>query len=64
MSTDQESKASIVLIASLIRQLQARKFLGENDIAAIFGHADEALPGKQNPKLDAIWLNAQEIIAG
>jgi hypothetical protein len=63
MPADLESKAALVLVAALIRQLQMKRALGEADIAAIFGHADDSLPEKQNPNVDAIWVQAQEIIA-
>jgi len=63
MAVDLEAKAATVLVASLVRQLHTKKLLGEADIAEIFGHADETLSGKQDPKLDAIWVRAQEIIA-
>jgi hypothetical protein len=63
MPADLESEAALVLVASLIRQLQVNNALGEMDIAKIFGHADDALAKKRTPVLDALWVRAQEIIA-
>jgi hypothetical protein len=60
---DIEPKAALVLVASLIRQLQLKRLLVEADIATIFGHADDSLPEERNPDVDAIWIRAQEIIA-
>jgi hypothetical protein len=64
MAANHESKAAVTLTASLIRQLRIKRVLGEADLASIFGHADDVLPGKHNPSVDKIWVDAQEIIAG
>ena len=63
MPDDIESKTAIALVASVMRQLQMKHIFAEADIATILGHADDSLPGKQNPDVDAILVRAQEIIA-
>ena len=63
MPDDLESKTAIALVASLMRQLQKKNIFGDRDIATIFGHADDSMPGKQNPEVDAILVRAQEIVA-